>query len=150
LTEGDSRRPRVSCTYAGGKGKWRKYWDNSSPQAVPYFRGSGGIYSTTADYARFMAMWMDRGEAGSQRFLQPETIQLALTTSPLSDGGDNGYGYQWQVHKKTPLTFGHGGSDGTLAIAIPEEDLIFLYFTQSRGNRTIGLMHDLFVLSFLK
>ena len=149
LTKSDPRRLRVSCTYSGGKGKWRKYWDNSNPQAVPYFRGSGGIYSTTADYARFMAMWMDRGEAASQRFLTSETTELALTSSLLTKGDDSGYGFQWQIHKESPLTFGHGGSDGTIAIAIPEDDLIFLYFTQSRGNRTLNMMHAFFTLSFL-
>ena len=30
--------------------------------------------------------------------------------------------------------FGHGGSDGTLAVAFPELDATALIFTQSRGN----------------
>jgi hypothetical protein len=33
--------------------------------------------------------------------------------------------------------FGHGGSDGTIAIAFPEADAMVLYFTQSRGARTV-------------
>jgi hypothetical protein len=32
--------------------------------------------------------------------------------------------------------FGHDGSDGTWAYAWPKHDLMVLYFTQSRGNRT--------------
>ncbi len=32
--------------------------------------------------------------------------------------------------------FGHSGSDGTWAYAWPEQDLMVLYFTQSRGNET--------------
>jgi CubicO group peptidase (beta-lactamase class C family) len=35
-----------------------------------------------------------------------------------------------------PVAFGHAGSDGTWAWAWPEHDLMVLYFTQSRGNRT--------------
>jgi CubicO group peptidase (beta-lactamase class C family) len=35
-----------------------------------------------------------------------------------------------------PTVFGHSGSDGTWAWAWPELDLMVLYFTQSRGNRT--------------
>jgi hypothetical protein len=32
------------------------------------------------------------------------------------------------------MVFGHGGSDGTLALAFPEQDLMAFYFTQSRGG----------------
>ena len=32
--------------------------------------------------------------------------------------------------------FGHGGSDGTIAMAWPELDLMALYFTHSRGQTT--------------
>jgi len=144
LPENDPRRSGVSCTYSGGKGKWNKYWDNSHPQVVPYFRGSGGIYSTTADYARFLAMWMDEGTAGSEQFLKPETVNQALTPSDLSKQGDRGYGFHWEIYKESELVFGHRGSDRTLAIAAPKKDLIFLYFTQSRGNKTVSEMLALF------
>jgi len=144
LTEDDPRRSAVSCTYSGGKGTWNKYWDNSSPQAVPYFRGSGGIYSTTTDYARFLAMWMDEGSAGSRQFLKSETVKQALTPSDLSKNGNGGYGFHWEIYKKSELVFGHRGSDGTLAIAAPQKDLMFLYFTQSRGNKTVSEMLYLF------
>lgn len=126
-----------------------KYWDNARPQVVPYFRGSGGIYSTTADYARFLAMWMDHGTVGSEHFLKPEACEQALIPSKLSKQGDWGYGYQWEIIKESPLIFGHGGSDGTMAIAVPEDDLIFLYFTQSRGNKTRGKMRSLFLDVFM-
>jgi hypothetical protein len=34
------------------------------------------------------------------------------------------------------VVIGHGGSDGTTALAFPAEDLIVCYFTQSRGQNT--------------
>jgi hypothetical protein len=34
------------------------------------------------------------------------------------------------------VAFGHGGSDGTFAYAWPEQDLMVLFYTQSRGNST--------------
>ena len=144
MTENDPRRSYVSCTYSGGKGKWKKYWDSNDAQAVPYFRGSGGMYSTTADYARFLAMWMDGGLAGSATFLKPETVQQALIPSELTKNGDAGYGFHWEIYKESELVFGHSGSDGTLAIAAPKKDLMFLYFTQSRGNKTTRKMRFLF------
>ncbi|MCK4931225.1 MAG: hypothetical protein KAT01_03590 [Candidatus Aminicenantes bacterium] len=39
---------------------------------------------------------------------------------------------------------GHTGSDSTLAIDVPKDDLMLLYFTQSRGNKTTGQMLSLF------
>ena len=102
------------------------------------------MYSTTADYARFLAMWMDKGQAGTTQFLNPETVKKALTPSSLSRSGVGGYGFQWEIYRESDGIFGHRGSDGTLAIAAPKDDLIFLYFTQSRGNQTTAQMLSLF------
>jgi len=140
----DPRRPRVSCTYRLMREIFWKYWDNSMKQAAPYFRGSGGIYSTTEDYAKFLAMWMDEGSVGSTKFLKPETVHKALTRSPLTSKGNDGYGYHWGIFNTKLGAFGHSGSDGTLAIAVPKDDLMLLYFTQSRGNKTTGQMESLF------
>jgi len=149
LAEDDLRRSRVSCTYMKSASSFRKYWDNSSPQRVPFFRGSGGIYSTVTDYARFLSMWMDHGKAQTIQFLKPSTVEIALISSLQSSNNNysmEGYGYQWQIFDKSkkPLpVFGHGGSDGTNAIAYPDEDLMVLYFTQSRGNRTTGKIRSI-------
>ncbi len=148
LTADDSRRPRVSCTYVLEDGEFRKYWDNSAPQSMKYFRASGGMYSTTTDYARFLAAWMDGGVAGDTRLLSKETVARALTPSEHTRERISGYGLHWMVFKDLDdkfeeeqlPRFGHAGSDGTIAIAIPAEDLIVCYFTQSRGGRTVGRM----------
>jgi serine-type D-Ala-D-Ala carboxypeptidase len=145
LIEDDPRRSQVSCTYSGGKGSWRKYWDNSSPQAVPYFRGSGGIYSNTTDYAKFLSIWMNEGKTDSTHFLKPETVIFALSPSSLSRNGESGYGFQWEILDDSKQIFGHGGSDGTLAIADKKRDVIFLYFTQSRGNKTLRNIRKMFL-----
>lgn len=144
-------RPRVSSTYRRMQKVWIKYWVNTARQAVPYFRGSGGMYSTTLDYAKFMAMWMDMGQiggtagqGGAKRLLSPETVKQALTPSRLSRNGDEGYGFQWQIFRESDGVFGHGGSDGTLAIASPKDDLMLLCFTQSRGGPTVSEIRSLF------
>jgi CubicO group peptidase (beta-lactamase class C family) len=140
----DPRRSRVSCTYRLMSGIFWKYWDNSMKQATPYFRGSGGIYSTTEDYAKFLAMWMDDGSAEGTIFLKPETVHQALERSSQTREGNSGYGYHWAIYNAELGAFGHGGSDGTLAIAVPKDDIMLLYFTQSRGNKTIEQMKSLF------
>ena len=49
------------------------------------------------------------------------------------------------------MILGYSGSDGTIAWAWPERDLMILYFTQSRGTRTgleveevLGELPDIF------
>jgi CubicO group peptidase (beta-lactamase class C family) len=55
------------------------------------------------------------------------------------------YGQMWQLFVKEGDAvksevrihrFGHSGSDGTYSWVFPKHDLIILYFTQSRGQRT--------------
>jgi len=141
-------RPCVSSTYRRMGNNWMKYWVNTIRQAVPYFRGSGGMYSTTLDYAKFLAMWMDKGESGGKRFLSPEMVETALSPSSQSVRGNEGYGYQWQIFRESDGVFGHGGSDGTVAIASPKDDLMFLCFTQSRGGSAVSQMRSLFLEVF--
>jgi CubicO group peptidase (beta-lactamase class C family) len=134
---GSAWADRVHPTYVHDEdGRWTKYWMPADGDDVfPYFRASGGLLSTALDYARWLAAWMDgtRLESGG-RLLSGETVTRALT-SYRNDGG-GGYGYQWEIEGSDPLVFGHGGSDGTLGLAVPAEDLIVIYFTQSRGSGT--------------
>ena len=148
MFEGNPLRPHVSSTYRRFGNGWMKYWVNTRRQAVPYFRGSGGMYSTTLDYAKFMALWMDKGKSGGTPFLSPGAVERALTPSALSRSGTQGYGFQWQIFRESDGVFGHGGSDGTIAIAAPEDDLMLLCFTQSRGGKTVSEIRSLFLEIF--
>jgi CubicO group peptidase (beta-lactamase class C family) len=140
LTDGDARRSRVSSTYRRGDGRFDRYWDFEQPQVMQFFRASGGLYSTTTDYARFLAFWIDEGSIADRQLLSPALIYRALSPSPWN----REYGYHWQVDPRGDPgssdlpSFGHGGSDGTMAWANPEQDLIVCYFTQSRGGSTTG------------
>ncbi len=44
------------------------------PDAVPL--GGGGLYSTAADYLKFMRMILNHGALGGERVLRPETVAL--------------------------------------------------------------------------
>lgn len=137
LTQDDPRRSRVSCTYRREDDRFVKYWDNAWPQKISFFRGSGGMYSTTTDYARFLAMWMDRGLAENKRILFDTSIKLALTPTALNPT----YARHWKLFSAPTddvlPEFGHAGSDGTLAAAIPQKDLMILYFTQSGNEKNL-------------
>jgi CubicO group peptidase (beta-lactamase class C family) len=140
----DPRRSRVSSTYETREDDegFHKYWDSTKPQKLPFFRASGGIYSTPVDYAKFLAVWMDKGSAEGVRFISPETVDAAFSPGIIPQ-----YGMHWnllwedsdQDDRKSARTlsgFGHLGSDGTLAFAFPKKDIMILYFSQSRGGST--------------
>ncbi|MGD2123382.1 MAG: serine hydrolase domain-containing protein [Gemmatimonadota bacterium] len=127
---------RMNPTYvkANPDAPWFQYWHPSREQQFPFFRASGGLYTTVFDYARWLHLWMNRGTTDAGPFLSEETavevLQPAMTPS---------YGLHWEIFSPLPEdgtlpAFGHGGSDGTLAVAMPELDAVALIFTQSRGN----------------
>ncbi len=150
----DPRKGRVASLYIGRPGAWTRFWKPDGPPLYPFAWGSQTLYSTPADYARFLAMWMDGGMADGKRLLSDEAIDRILTpVSPMKAlGSDHPYPcgffglrtYYGQMSMlyapgESPTraevrAIGHGGSDGTGAWAFPEEDLIVCYFTQSRGQ----------------
>ena len=145
LLHNDARRAQIPSAYSGGTGDWRRHWSSDDSPLFPIFLTSQSLYTTTTDYARFITLWMDRGTIRERQLLSGDAVRRALT--PISrirgypTGFDNlrlSYGQQWMVyhHKDSPhpVVFGHNGSDGTHAWAWPEQDLIVLFFTQSRGT----------------
>jgi CubicO group peptidase (beta-lactamase class C family) len=147
-------RSRLSSNHAGSPGLWHRYWDHEAKPFFPFFLGAAALYSTTTDYARFLALWLDRGQVGGRRLLSEAAVARALrpaqrmrspgTDAPFSTGLsplEPYYGQHWMIYavpKPAPAgglpVFGHGGSDGTLALVFPEHDLMAFYFTQSRGG----------------
>ena len=109
-------------------------WTGQPKQEAGYFRPAGGLYSTVFDYARFLQLWLNEGRLAEQRFLSSDSVQLALTKQI-----DANYGLHWEIWDELEDTdglpsFGHGGAGGTIAIAVPSQDMIVLYFTQSQGT----------------
>ncbi|MBZ0111581.1 MAG: beta-lactamase family protein [Thermoanaerobaculia bacterium] len=143
-----AQRPRIPSAYSGGTGSWQRYWQGNDPRIFPFFLTSQSLYSTTTDYARFLALWLDGGHVGSRQLLTASAVERALTpTRRLEDYPRNFrdlnayYAEQWMVfadpdesEEPRRVVFGHGGSDGTHAWVWPAEDLMVLFFTQSRGT----------------
>jgi len=153
--EDDPRIGRIASLYMGGAGEWIRSWTPDEP-LYPFAWGSQSLYGTPLDYARFLFMWLDGGQVGESRLLSSELVDRALTPvsrmtslgldSPMPTGFhelETWYGQLSVLHVepdanggRTPRVIGHSGSDGTWAWAWPDQDLIVLYFTQSRGNLT--------------
>ena len=131
---------RIPSAYSGSRDAWQRHWKHDDPPIFPMFLTSQSLYSTTADYARFVALWMD----GGRDLLSPAAMERGLTArnrlpSPTGfDGLQPFYAQQWIVYASDvdarPVLFGHSGSDGTHAWAWPERDLIVMFFTQTRGT----------------
>ena len=152
----DPRTDRIASLYFGAQGEWSRIWSPEEEPLYPFAMGSQSLYSTPLDYARFLALWMDEGHMSDEQLLSPEAARLALT--PVSDGKLPGafpglrldYGQAWIIYvpEDTPegkgemALFGHSGSDGTWAWAWPDQDLMVLYFTQSRGQGTGIALED--------
>jgi CubicO group peptidase (beta-lactamase class C family) len=136
---------RFTSAYAGSRGNWFRFWSPQEKPIFPYFLASQGMYSTTKDYARFLAMYLDQGRVGDTRVLSKAAVERTLTPA-IATGmptefpkltaqyGQLMFDYTDAAGKLR--VFGHSGSDGTWAYAWPERDLMVLYFTQSRGNVT--------------
>jgi CubicO group peptidase (beta-lactamase class C family) len=46
------------------------------PEALEFESGGGGLYSTVGDYGKFVRMMLNRGRAGREQVLKPETVDL--------------------------------------------------------------------------
>jgi CubicO group peptidase (beta-lactamase class C family) len=126
---------RVNATHRRVPGRgFERYWDPSMPQSVPFFRAAGGLYCSARDYARLLGMWARLGELEGVRLLSEASVREALEPGPFGR-----YGMFWDLPAgseagRLPWAFGHVGTDGTAVLAVPERDLLLLYFTQSRGR----------------
>jgi hypothetical protein len=136
---------RFTPAYAGRRGEWVRFWSPQDKPIFPYFLASQGMYSTTKDYARFLAMYLDRGRVGEKAVLSKAAVERTLAPV-IATGSPTGFPklatYYGQLMidyvdaGRKLVAFGHSGSDGTWAWAWPEHELMVLYFTQSRGNVT--------------
>ena len=50
--------------------------DVEIPQDPEFEMGGGGLYGTAVDYLKFVRMILNRGRAGAERVLKPETVDL--------------------------------------------------------------------------
>ncbi|MCB9891498.1 MAG: beta-lactamase family protein [Planctomycetes bacterium] len=162
--EDDPRKERQASLYVGRPNNWFRFWKPGGDAFHPFAWGSQTLYGTPRDYARFLSMWMHQGKAGEKRILSEDAVRR--TTTPVSrmtalgsdtrmptafPGFEVFYGQMAVLYAPasddvpdTAPIWSHSGSDGTIAWAFPERDLIVLYFTQSRGQLTaIRMERDL-------
>ena len=159
IDKNEERLENVASLYAGRTKKWNRYWRPRVKPLYPFAWGSQTLYSTTTDYAKFLAMMANNGRVGDRQLLSEAAVQrmlepISLMTMPGSDSAaptgfrnvKTYYGQMMVTHREVdsedkpisgmPQILGHSGSDGTNSWAWPERGIVVLYFTQSRGGTT--------------
>ena len=115
-----------------------------------FFSGGGGMVSTAGDYARFLAMLLDRGGFAGQRLLGRKTLEL-MTADHL--GGlpaaedllapGHGFGLGFAVRLAAGMapfpgsvgSYFWGGAAGTAFWVDPAEQMIAVLMIQAPGQR---------------
>jgi CubicO group peptidase (beta-lactamase class C family) len=130
---------RMAVVYAREKNGWKIRFNQDSPPKAPFVRGSGGMISTAADFARFCQMFLNGGVLDDRRILSRESVRMATSpqTPPIPAAKDEPekktfYGFGWSLFPDG--IFAHGGSEGTYAWIDPKRQLIVLVLTQSPGS----------------
>lgn len=142
---------RVASTYEFNKetGQVRLYWDPQKDSTLaPYFRGGVGALSTAADYAKFLTMWLNKGECKGVRILKEESVKLAL------DNKGKYFGLHWAIpggpmNGDMPGFFGHRGWYGTSASVYTKDKAIVIQLTQTYNRPMSKEFHDLLAKSNL-
>lgn len=146
----NAQAPRLVTVQTYKDGKWGPYpvtfYDPEYPRkgAKRFFSGGAGLSSTTADYAKFLQMYLNGGELEGMRILSPQTIQTMMKNQ-VGDlmNGDKYYGLAFGVVTDQGVATGGLGSKGTFDwggyfntqyFADPELNIIGLILKQTSGS----------------
>jgi len=101
-----------------------------------YFSGGAGLSGTTEDYARFLQLFLNKGEFNGVRLLSRKTVELMLTNQtqpPITTQFGLGFGLETDKNDHQSVvslgTFSWGGAFSTSYWADPKERLIGLVYT---------------------
>ncbi|HTH57058.1 MAG TPA: serine hydrolase domain-containing protein [Cyclobacteriaceae bacterium] len=117
-----------------------KIYDNVDPDYPntngTYFSGGAGLSSTVEDYAKFLQLFLNKGEYNGVRLLSRKTVELMMTSqlqSPITERVGLGFGLETEdIDYKSPVslgTFNWGGAFNSHYWADPKEKLIGIVFT---------------------
>lgn len=166
---------RLADAWAYQPGKPPKLVDRGATSALlgaaKFHSGGGGLIGTSADYHRFCAMLLGRGELGGARIIAPKT--LALMTSNFLPGGQDlasisrslfsesttagsgfGLGFAMVLHPAKTLMptsrgeFYWGGAYSTAFFVDPAEGLTMVFMTQLYPSSTYPVRRQLKTLIY--
>jgi CubicO group peptidase (beta-lactamase class C family) len=103
--------------------------------AGTYFSGGAGLSSTVEDYARFLQMYLNKGEYNGVRLLGRKTVELILTDQLPDMNNEYGLAFGLETAKNdhqsvvSQGSFSWGGAFNTQYWADPKERLIGIIYT---------------------
>jgi CubicO group peptidase (beta-lactamase class C family) len=137
------KQNRLVSLYENKENKLSKpavVYDNVNPNYPKtdgkYYSGGAGLSSTVEDYARFLQLFLNKGEYNGVRLLGRKTVELILTNqlqSPITERFGLGFGLETPENDyRSPYSIGSfswGGAFNTHYWADPKEKLIGIVFT---------------------
>ena len=106
-----------------------------------YFSGGAGLSGSIEDYARFLQLFLNKGELNGARLLSPKTVELMLTDQLPTLTNEFGLGFaletaanDWQSPQSVG-SFSWGGAFRTSYWADPKERLVALIYTNTYGGQ---------------
>lgn len=120
-----------------------------------YFSGGAGLSSTIEDYAKFLQLFINKGEYNGVRLLSRKTIELMLTNQtqpPITMQFGLGFGLETAANDYQSMyslgSFSWGGAFNTAYWADPKEKLIGLIYTNMFGSNTYQVNDKFKVLTY--
>lgn len=101
-----------------------------------YHSGGAGLSSTAVDYAKFLQLFLNKGEFNGTRLLSRKTIEIMLTSQlqpPITTQIGLGFGLETEKNDYQSIvsvgTFNWGGAFNSQYWADPKEKLILIIYT---------------------
>jgi CubicO group peptidase (beta-lactamase class C family) len=106
-----------------------------------YFSGGAGLSSTAEDYAKFLQLFLNKGEYNGQRLLSRKTVELIMTSQlqpPLTEQMGLCFGLETDKNDHQSIvsmgSFQWGGAFNTQYWADPKEKLIGVIYMNTYGG----------------
>jgi CubicO group peptidase (beta-lactamase class C family) len=120
-----------------------------------YFSGGAGLSSTVEDYAKFLQLFLNKGEYNGVRLLSRKTVELMLTNqtkSPITNQVGLGFGLETDANDSGSVvskgTFSWGGAFTTTYWADPQEKIVGLVFTNIYSSDSGGIGEKFKILTY--
>lgn len=147
------KHDRLVSLYETKDGKLRIpefVYDHVNPDypklAGHYYSGGAGLVSTVEDYAKFLQLFLNKGEYNGKRLLSRKTVELILTDQlqpPIKESFGLGFGLETIDNDyQSPASLGSfswGGAFNTHYWADPKEKVIGILFTNMYNSPVWGL-----------